>query len=151
MMSHKLSLLASLSALALITACSANPPRNDAVVNPAVVNSQGITFGNVSNIEIIPVATRTSGGGAILGAVIGGVLGNQVGGGSGRTAATAVGVVGGALIGNQVEQGNKRDGEIYRVSVRLDTGRIAQFDFQQINDLRVGDRIKVQDGQLFRV
>lgn len=151
MLSRKFSIVGSLSALALITACSANPPRNDAVVNPPPVTSQGITFGNVSNIEIVPVANRTSGGGAILGAVIGGVLGNQVGGGSGRTAATAVGVIGGAVIGNQVEQRNKRDGEIYRVSVRLDTGRIAQFDFQQINDLRVGDRIKVQDGQLYRV
>lgn len=150
MKSHQLSLVGSLSALALITACSVNPPRNDAVNTP-VVASQGITFGNVSHIEIVPVANRTSGGGAILGAVIGGVLGHQVGGGTGRTAATAVGVVGGAVIGSQVEQRNQRDGEIYRVSVRLDTGRIAQFDFQQINDLRVGDRIKVQDGQLYRV
>jgi outer membrane lipoprotein SlyB len=151
MKSHQLSLVSSLSVLALITACSATPPRNNAVVNSPAVTSQGITFGNVSNIEIVPVATRASGGGAILGAVIGGVLGHQVGRGSGRTAATAVGVVGGAVIGNQVEQHNQRDGEIYRVSVRLDTGRIAQFDFQQINDLRVGDRIKVQDGQLYRV
>jgi outer membrane lipoprotein SlyB len=151
MKSNQLSLVGSLSALALLTACSANPPRNDAVVNPPAATSQGITFGNVSNIEIVPVATRASGGGAILGAVIGGVLGHQVGGGSGRTAATAVGVVGGAVIGNQIEQRNQRDGEIYRVSVRLDTGRVAQFDFQQINDLRVGDRIKVQDGQLYRI
>jgi uncharacterized protein YcfJ len=38
-------------------------------------------------------------GGAVIGAVIGGILGHQVGGGSGRDAATAVGVVGGAAIG----------------------------------------------------
>ncbi len=42
--------------------------------------------------------------GAIAGAVIGGILGHQVGGGSGRDAATAVGVIGGAAIGANVGQ-----------------------------------------------
>ena len=150
MMSRKLSVLCSVSALALITACSSNPPRNDAVFDPASSTSNAVTFGNVSNIEIVSVASRSSGGGAILGAVIGGVLGNQVGKGSGRDAATVVGAVGGAVVGNQIERRNKSDNEIYRVSVRLDNGRVAQFDYQRIDDLRVGDRIKVQDGQLHR-
>lgn len=150
MISRKLSVLCSVSALALITACSSNPPRNTAVFDPPGGSSQGVTFGNVSGIEIVPVAARSSGGGALLGAVIGGVLGNQVGGGSGRDAATVVGAVGGAVIGNQVERRNKGEGEIYRVSVRLDNGRLAQFDYQRIDDLRVGDRVKVQNGQLHR-
>ena len=150
MMSRKLSVLCCTSALALITACSSNPPRNGAVFDAPGSTSQGVTYGNVSGIEIVPVASRSSGGGAILGAVIGGVLGHQVGGGSGRDAATVVGAVGGAVIGNQVERRNKGDSEIYRVSVRLDNGRVAQFDYQRIDDLRVGDRVKVQDGQLHR-
>jgi len=37
--------------------------------------------------------------GAVVGAVLGGILGHQVGGGSGRDAATAVGAVAGAAIG----------------------------------------------------
>lgn len=82
--------------------------------------------------------------------MIGGVLGNQVGGGSGRTAATGVGIVGGAVIGNQIEQRNQRAGETYRVSVRMDNGSTANFDYQRIDDLRVGDRVRVQDGQLHR-
>ncbi|RYF00546.1 MAG: glycine zipper 2TM domain-containing protein [Oxalobacteraceae bacterium] len=41
-------------------------------------------------------------GGAIVGGLAGGILGNQVGGGSGRTAATALGAVGGALVGDRV-------------------------------------------------
>ena len=44
--------------------------------------------------------------GAIVGAVIGGILGHQVGGGSGRDVATAVGVVGGAAIGGNVNRDN---------------------------------------------
>lgn len=118
MMSRKWSVLCSVSALALITACSSNPPRNDAVFDPAGSSSNAVTFGNVSNIEIVSVASRSSGGGA--------------------------------AIGNQIERRHKSDNEIYRVSVRLDTGRMAQFDYQRIDDLRVGDRVKVQDGQLHR-
>ncbi|HQQ71436.1 MAG TPA: glycine zipper 2TM domain-containing protein, partial [Alicycliphilus sp.] len=47
----------------------------------------------------------TTGGGAVLGAIAGGAAGNAIGGGSGRAAATALGVIGGALLGNQVESG----------------------------------------------
>lgn len=150
MLPRKLSLLLTATALALISACSSNPPRNDAAFNPAGSSSRGVTFGNVSSIEFVSVAARSSGGGALLGAVIGGVLGNQVGGGSGRDAATVVGAVGGAVIGNQVERRNKGDNEVYRVSVRLDNGSLVHFDYQRIDDLRVGDRVKVQDGQLHR-
>jgi uncharacterized protein YcfJ len=38
-------------------------------------------------------------GGAIVGGLVGGILGNQVGGGSGREAATGVGAIAGAIIG----------------------------------------------------
>lgn len=150
-MSRKIAFFSAVSALVLITACSSNPPRNEAVLNPLGATSQAFSYGNVSNIEVVSTDASTSGGGALLGAVIGGVLGNQVGGGTGRAAATAVGAVGGAVIGNQVEQRNKREGESYRVSVRLDNGSIVQFNYQRIDDLRVGDRVKVQDGQLQRV
>ncbi|NNU41963.1 glycine zipper 2TM domain-containing protein [Ramlibacter sp. B156] len=44
-------------------------------------------------------------GGAVVGAIVGGILGHQVGGGSGRDAATAVGAVGGAVVGNRVAGG----------------------------------------------
>ncbi len=42
-------------------------------------------------------------GGAILGGVAGAILGNQVGGGNGRTAATAAGAIAGALVGDRIE------------------------------------------------
>ena len=47
--------------------------------------------------------------GAVVGAVIGGILGHQIGGGTGRTLATAGGVVAGAVVGGNV--GRNRDGE----------------------------------------
>ena len=57
--------------------------------------------------ETVYTGPRTSGGGAVLGAIAGGAAGNAIGGGSGRAAATAIGVIGGALLGNQIE-GNGR-------------------------------------------
>ena len=41
-------------------------------------------------------------GGAVIGGLAGGILGNQVGGGSGKTAATAAGAVIGALVGDNM-------------------------------------------------
>src|SRR5690606_23790951 len=151
MVLRKLSFVSSISALALMAACSSSPSNNEAVYVPPAASSQGVTFGNVSRIDTVSRASSTSGGGAILGAVVGGVLGHQVGGGSGKDAATAVGVVGGALIGNEVEKRNKNADNIFRISVRLDNGRTVQFEYERIEDLRVGDRVKVQDGQLYRV
>ncbi len=49
-------------------------------------------------------------GGAVLGGLAGGILGNQVGGGSGKTAATAAGAVIGALVGDNMS--NQGDGNI---------------------------------------
>ena len=63
-------------------------------------------------VERDQVVQRSGGepnvGGAIVGGVIGGILGHQIGSGSGRDAATALGVVGGAAIGSQ--SGRDRDG-----------------------------------------
>ena len=70
-------------------------------------NPQGTEYGRVSNIEVLQPQSRssnTSGAGAVLGAVVGGVLGNQVGGGSGKKAATVAGAVAGGVIGNQVDK-----------------------------------------------
>jgi uncharacterized protein YcfJ len=52
------------------------------------------------------VQPRTSGGGQLLGALIGGVVGHNLGGGSGRVAATGLGVVAGSIIGDQAEAAN---------------------------------------------
>lgn len=61
----------------------------------------------VCGVETVHTGPRTSGGGALLGAIAGGAAGNAIGGGSGRAAATALGVIGGAVLGNHIE-GNGR-------------------------------------------
>ena len=54
-----------------------------------------------------PVAVQQpkSGAGAAIGAIAGGAMGNAIGGGSGRAAATVLGLVGGAIVGDRVEGG----------------------------------------------
>lgn len=56
---------------------------------------------------------RGNAGGAVLGGIIGGVLGNQIGSGSGRDAATAVGIIAGAAIGSNNHR-RHRDRRSYR-------------------------------------
>jgi outer membrane lipoprotein SlyB len=146
MNASRLALLCSVSALALVSACSSSPPRMEAG-RSSVVNNE-LQYGNVTGIEVVASGSRGAGG-AVLGAVIGAVVGNQIGSGSGRAAATGVGAVGGALIGNNLQKRNESD--VYRVSVRLDNGSTSQFDYGSIGDLRVGDRIQVQGGKLHRV
>lgn len=150
MKTRKLAIICSVSALALTTACTTYVPRYDAVgYTPGVVS--GVTqLGSVINIEVVRFASRTSGGGAVVGAVIGGVIGNQFGHGSGRAAATGLGVIGGAVIGNEVERRNLGEGDIYRISVRFDNGNVGQFDYQNIGNLRIGDRVRVEGGLLYQ-
>lgn len=57
--------------------------------------------------EQVTVPGQKSGAGAVLGGVAGGAIGNQIGGGSGRAAATMLGIVGGAMLGNSIEGGGQ--------------------------------------------
>ena len=57
------------------------------------------------NETIYSSGRAPSGAGAVLGAIAGGAAGNAIGGGSGRAAATAIGLIGGAVLGNSIEAG----------------------------------------------
>jgi outer membrane lipoprotein SlyB len=143
---------AAVSALALVTACSSSPSRRDDRVAEAPIVTAPVygEYGQVTSIDVIPIAARPSGAGAILGAVVGGVVGNQFGAGAGRALATGAGVVGGAVAGNAIEGRQKHDDEVFRVGVRLDSGVQRYMDFHRIDDLRVGDRVRFDNGQLYR-
>jgi outer membrane lipoprotein SlyB len=108
-------------------------------------------YGTVSNIEVISVGGRSSGGGAILGAILGAAIGHQVGDGTGRKVATGAGAVGGAIIGNNIERRNNRNDEIFLVRVRMNNGREYRAEYRRIDDLQVGDRVRIEDGQIYRM
>lgn len=134
--------------------------RND----PYYDNRSNVQYGQVRSIEQDfsddrPGRNETSsGGGALVGGVIGGVIGNQVGKGSGRAAATVIGAVGGAIVGNEIERQNQqpyaqngqRERGIFHVLVRLDNRSEQWFDFERVDGLRIGDRVRIENGRLQR-
>jgi len=152
---------ASVLALATLTACVAPQPVYQTSRYPyqptyPVAHSAYVEYGHVANIEVIRSQTAgagTSGGGAVAGGVIGGVVGNQIGHGSGRAAATALGVIGGALLGNNIEANANapRVYESYRVSIQTDNGAYRSFDVPSPGDLRIGDRVRIDNGQISRM
>ncbi len=121
-------------------------------------NTQGayVEYGRVNNVEIIRTQepARGPGIGAVIGGVAGAVVGSQIGSGGGRTAATVIGAVGGAVAGNAIERSrtaNAAAGESYRISVQLDNGSLRAYDMTSYGELRIGDRVRIENGQLYRV
>jgi len=156
-----LSVTAGALALASLTACVAPPPAYttsypyQGAPQAYEAPRSYIEYGRIANIEVIRTetpGTGTGGGGAIAGGVVGGVLGNQIGHGGGRAAATALGLVGGALLGNSIEANNNRPrvSEAYRISVQTENGGYRAFDVSSPGDLRTGDRVRIDNGQISR-
>lgn len=112
-------------------------------------------YGVIESIEMTPgesggIAGSGIGAGTVIGGVVGGVLGHQVGKGTGKDVATAAGVVGGAVVGHEIEKRNQQQQNVYRIRVRLDNGGSQTMTQQSINDLRVGDRVRIENGTLYR-
>ncbi len=115
--------------------------------------ANAVEYGRVTNIEVLqtPQQAQGSGLGAILGGVAGAVVGRQIGGGTGRDLATIAGAVGGALAGNEIEKsGNAKVVQTYRATVRLDSGSARAYELPSASDLHIGDRVRIQNGQLSR-
>ena len=108
--------------------------------------------GVVSSVELMrgQPSSSISPAGTILGAVVGGVLGNQIGEGRGRTAATVAGAAGGALAGNAIGQRTERIPDMYRIGIQYDSGGSQYIDVPNPGDLRAGDRVRVDNGQISR-
>jgi outer membrane lipoprotein SlyB len=121
---------------------------------PAPAGQQGAyaSYGVVDSIQVVNTQSGPGGigAGAVVGGLVGGLLGNQVGGGTGRGLATAAGVVGGAVVGNQVEQRSHQGGTAYQIGVRLDNGGYQTYTQESIGDLNIGNRVRVDNGRVYR-
>jgi len=152
MKTAKLVIAAFLAAAALMSGC-ANTDSSSASSSPSY---SGTAYGVVEAIETVPASSGGIGGsgigaGAVIGGVVGGVLGHQVGSGTGQDVATVAGVVGGAVAGHQIEKSTKsKQQDAYRIRVRLDNGGYQTVTQQSINDLRVGDRARIENGSVSR-
>ena len=108
------------------------------------------TYGTIDSIQVVRVDQSTSGAGAVAGGLIGALAGTQIGSGTGRTAATAAGAIGGAVVGNQIEKNRNAPHDMYQISVRLDNGDYRTINQDSAYDLRVGTRVRMVDGRVYR-
>lgn len=108
-------------------------------------------LGEVRHIEEIRTRPQGSGAGAVIGGVLGGLVGNQFGHGGGKAATTVLGAAGGAVAGNNIERNRNEGISGYRVTVQLDNGESRTFQESRLDGLRIGDRVRVDNGNLHRV
>jgi len=157
------SIAAATAAAAILAACASRPvvvnvPPAPVAVAPAVTTVttvpapavMGVEYGRVTNIEFFEAAP-TSGinvPGAIVGGVAGAVVGNALSGG--RDAATVLGGAAGAAIGSQVAKPATTGSSVYRVTIRNDNGVHRTYDVPATGELRVGDRVRVENGVIYR-
>lgn len=136
-----------LATTALVSGCASNAPSQPTNYSSQVDRA---TYGVIDNIQMVRVDPSTSGVGAVTGGLVGALLGNQVGSGSGRAAATVAGAVGGAVVGNNVENNRNQPHDVYQISVRMDNGDYRTVNQDNVNDLRVGNRVRMVEGRVYR-
>jgi len=73
------------------------------VISSTPVIQQVAVPRQVCNNNQVVTSGQKSGAGAAMGAIAGGALGNNIGQGSGRAAATMLGLFGGAILGDKIE------------------------------------------------
>lgn len=127
---------------------------------PGTTSSTGTTYpqsgtyagyGIVQSIELVKQASTGIGGtgigaGTIAGAVVGGIVGSQVGEGQGKTAATVIGAAGGAYAGHELEKRSQQQTDAYKLTIRMNDGSYQTVTQTTSGDIRVGDRVKVENG-----
>ena len=151
-------------AAAMLAACSSYPVAQQSTY-PGYPSASGpvssypvagVEYGRIVNIEYMPVGTAAPQSTNILGAVVGGLagaaIGSQIGGGTGRTAATVLGGVAGAAIGNQIARNQQgvTTAPGYRITMQTDSGMMRTYEVPATGDLRVGDRVRVDNGVIYR-
>jgi len=101
-------------------------------------------------VKSINPTTESSSGlnvGTLIGGALGGLAGHQIGSGRGNTAATVAGAVGGAVIGTDVE--NHNSSQMYKIGVRLNDGQFVTVNQKaSVAAVRVGERVKIEDGEV---
>jgi uncharacterized protein YcfJ len=95
----------SLFALAALASASGFAQEVGRVISSTPVVQQVTVPRQTCGNEVVP--GQKSGAGALMGAIAGGAAGNAIGDGSGRAAATILGLFGGAILGDRIEGGGQ--------------------------------------------
>ncbi|NCG53232.1 glycine zipper 2TM domain-containing protein [Serratia fonticola] len=131
-------------AAAILSGCSANRTSSgDTFTASQARQAHFVTYGTLVSVRPVTIqgGDGNSAAGAIGGAVVGGFLGNTVGGGSGRSLATAAGAVGGAAAGSGIQSAMNRSAGV-ELEVRRDDGiNIVVVQAQGTTQFRTGQRV----------
>ena len=154
---YRITIISTLISSAILSGCAssgynfpASSQSHPVQTYPATSPSYSQMYGTVHSIQLRQAAgTSGVGVGAVVGGVVGGLLGNQVGGGRGKKVATVAGVVGGAMIGHEMER-NSAARDTYEVSVRMDNGSYRTFIQDNVSDLQIGGRVRVENERVYR-
>jgi len=127
---------------------------------PGTVNSGNnhSEYGVVQSIDLVQQGSSGNTGiggsgigiGTIAGALVGGVLGNQVGSGRGNTVATVAGAAGGAYVGHELENRRQQTADVYRFTIRMESGSYQTLTQNTNTGFRVGDRVRIDNGSMQR-
>lgn len=137
-----------LAAVLALGACADMNTSNSPGTYSQPTNSSGYysEYGVVQSIDLVRQTGTGIGAGAIVGAVVGGILGNQVGAGDGKTAATVIGAAGGAYAGNELGKRSQPQTDAYKLTIRMNDGSYQTLTQTSLADIRVGDRVKIENG-----
>lgn len=137
-----------------VATATLNKPLVVAGALPVTSDARGVRYcTNCATVEAINVIEVNGEGnyiGTLGGAVVGGLLGSQVGGGSGKTAAEVAGALGGAYAGRNYDRNNARQTRHFEVVIRFANGGTQTVQYANDPGLRVGEKVKVNDGVLSR-
>lgn len=140
-----------LASTAFLSACSSTSSQPYSNSGDYASSAASMSYGTIDSIQVTRGNAQTNGTGAVVGGLVGALVGNQVGSGSGRTAATVAGAVGGAVVGNKVEANRAGSGQdMYQINIRLDNGDYRTVVQDSVYDLRVGNRVRLVDGRVYR-
>lgn len=92
------------SLIVLSTASAFSQEMGRVISSTPVIQQVGVPR-QVCTADQVLQPSNKSGAGALIGAIAGGAIGNTIGHGSGRAAATAIGLFGGAIVGDSIEGG----------------------------------------------
>ncbi len=104
--------------------------------------------GVVERIDRVYGQRQSSGGGAILGGIVGAIVGNQIGSGSGRAVATMAGAIAGGAVGDAAER-NGNSAPWYELYLRMDDGRRIVVSQRDLNGIREGAYIRINNGHAY--
>lgn len=108
-----LTVAAGLMALSASGAAQAQEEQGRVISSTPVIQQVAVPR-QVCQDEELSVPGLKSGAGAVMGGIAGGAIGNAIGDGSGRAAATVIGLVGGAILGDRIEGGSPSRTETVR-------------------------------------